>query len=96
MDARLQSINDPDKRMVKTFKSGSTEKKESRISTLKPDQIGYLKISNFKQDGTSAKATTVGTILEVELAKPILPGVKTTFSLDFDGQVLNKFAVQAK
>ena len=87
MDARLQSINDPDKRMVKTFKSGATEKKESRISSLKPDQIGYLKISNFKQDGASAKATTVGTILEVELAKPILPGAKTTFSLDFDGQV---------
>lgn len=87
MDARLQSINDPDKRMVKTFKSGSSEKKESRISTLKPDQIGYLKISNFKQDGTVAKANAVGTILEVELAKPILPGGKTTFTLDFDGQV---------
>lgn len=87
MDARLQSINDPDKRMVKTFKSGASEKKESRISTLKPDQIGYLKINNFKQDGASAKAKTVGTILEVELAKPILPGAKTTFSLDFDGQV---------
>jgi len=87
MDARLQSINDPDKRMVKTFKSGATEKKESRISTLKPDQIGYLKITNFKQDGTFAKANSVGTILEVELAKPILPGGKTTFTLDFDGQV---------
>lgn len=87
MDARLQSINDPDKRMVKTFKSGSSEKKESRISTLKPDQIGYLKISNFKQDGTPAKAIAVGTILEVELAKPILPGRKATFKLDFDGQV---------
>lgn len=87
MDARLQSINDPDKRMVKTFKSGSTEKKESRISTLTPDQIGYLKISNFKQDGAVAKTTITGTIMEVVLAKPILPGGKTTFTLNFEGQV---------
>ena len=80
MDARLQSIKDPDARMV-------TKMKESRIKTLKPDEIGYLKISNFKQDGLVANAKTVGTILEVTLAKPILPNSKTTFTLDFDGQV---------
>ncbi|MFI0492046.1 M1 family metallopeptidase, partial [Flavobacterium sp.] len=32
-------------------------------------------------------AKTVGTILEVTLAKPILPNSKTTFTLDFDGQI---------
>ena len=80
MDARLQSIKDPDPRMVNKMK-------ESRIKTLKPDEIGYLNISNFKQDGLVANAKTVGTILEVTLAKPILPHSKTTFTLDFDGQV---------
>jgi hypothetical protein len=80
MDARLQSIKDPDARMV-------TKMKESRIKTLKPDEIGYLNISNFKQDGVVANAKTVGTILEVTLAKPILPYSKATFTLDFDGQV---------
>ncbi len=80
MDARLQNIKDPDARMV-------NKAKESRIKTLKPDEIGYLKISNFKQDGVIANAKTVGTILEVTLAKPILPNTKTTFTLDFDGQV---------
>ena len=80
MDVRLQSIKDPDDRMV-------TKMKESRIKTLKPDEIGYLNISNFKQDGEVANAKTVGTILEVTLAKPILPNSKTTFTLDFDGQV---------
>ena len=80
MDARLQNIKDPDARMV-------NKRKESRIKTLKPDEIGYLKISNFKQDGLVANAKTVGTILEVTLAKPILPHSKTTFTLDFDGQV---------
>ena len=51
MDIRLQTIKDPDKRMVKSFKVAGKDVIESRISTLKPDQIGYLKISNFKQDG---------------------------------------------
>ena len=50
MDIRLQTITDPDKRMIKTFKVEDKEVKESRISSLKPDQIGYLKISNFKND----------------------------------------------
>jgi hypothetical protein len=52
---------------------------------LKPNEIGYLKITNFKQDGLVAEAKTVGTILEVT-AKPILPNTKSTFTLNFDGQ----------
>ena len=87
MDIRLQTIKDPDKRMVKSFKVADKEVKESRISTLKPEQIGYLKISNFKQDGQVATTKVVGTILEVTLAKAILPKSKTVFSLNFDGQV---------
>lgn len=86
MDARLLSIADPDRRMVTKTKVGDKEVKESRIAKLKPNEIGYLKISNFKQDDISAVAKEVGTILEVTLAKPILPGQKTTFTLDFDGQ----------
>lgn len=42
MDARLQAIADPDSRMVKSFKRGDETIKESRIKTLKPDEIGYL------------------------------------------------------
>jgi len=87
MDARLQAISDPDKRMVKTFKKEGKDVKESKISTLKPNEIGYLNIANFKQDGVTAATKVVGTILEVTLAKPILPKQKTTLSLDFDGQV---------
>ncbi|MCI4444012.1 MAG: hypothetical protein JHC39_10985, partial [Lentimicrobium sp.] len=87
MDARIQSIKDPDPRMFNKIKVDGKEIKESRIKTLKPDEIGYLNISNFKQDGIVANTKTVGTILEVTLAKPILPNSKTTFTLDFDGQV---------
>ena len=87
MDARLQSIKDPDKRMVDTLKVGGKAIVESRIKNLKPNEIGYLNISNFKQDGIIAETKVAGTILEVTLAKPILPHSKTTFTLDFDGQV---------
>ena len=87
MDARASAIADPDRRMVARTKVGDKEIKENRISKLKPNEIGYLKISNFKQDGTTAQTKLVGTILEVALAKPILPDSKTTFTLDFDGQV---------
>ncbi len=87
MDARLQSIVDPDKRMVRTFKKEGKELKESKISTLKFNEIGYLNVANLKQDGAVATTKVVGTILEVTLANPILPKQKTIFSLDFDGQV---------
>lgn len=88
MDMRLQNVKDPDGRMVNKIKiDDKTTKNESRISKLQPDEIGYLHISNFKQDGVSATAKEVETILEVTLAKPILPGKSTTFTLDFDGQI---------
>lgn len=87
MDARLQSIKDPDKRMVDTLKVSGKAIVESRIKNLKPNEIGYLNVSNFKQDGIITNTKVAGTILEVTLAKPILPHSKTTFTLDFDGQV---------
>jgi hypothetical protein len=88
MDMRLRNIKDPDGRMVTKVKGADgKEVKESRIKNLKPNEIGFLKITNFKQDGQPATAKEVETILEVTLAKPLLPGAKTTFTLDFDGQV---------
>ena len=87
MDMHLQSIKDPDARMINKIKVGDKEVKESRIAKLLPNEIGYLHASNFKQDGEKAVAKEVETILEVTLAKPILPGKSTTFTLDFEGQV---------
>jgi hypothetical protein len=88
MDARLHTIKDPDGRMVTKVKGADgKEVKQSRIETLKPNEIGFLKITNLKQDGVTAQTRVSGTIMEVTLAKPILPNSKTTFTLDFDGQV---------
>ncbi|TRX36693.1 M1 family metallopeptidase [Flavobacterium restrictum] len=87
MDARIQSIKDPDARMITKTKVNGVDVKESRIKNLKPNEMGFLKIQNFQQDGVSATAKEVGTILEVTLAKPLLPHATTTFTLDFEGQV---------
>lgn len=75
MDVRSRTIRDADSRVA------------DRISKLQPDEMGFLKVANLKQDGNKLDAQTVGTILQVMLAKPILPGASTTFTLDFDGQV---------
>ena len=75
MDVRSRTIADPDSRVM------------DRISKLNEDEIGFLKIENLQQNGKSVEGKTVGTIYQVKLAEPILPGEKTTFTLDFKGQV---------
>ena len=87
MNARLESISDPDRRMVKTFKTPEKTTYESRISVLKPNEIGFLKVTDFKQDNQAVETKTVGTILEVFLKNPILPNQKSTFTMNFNGQV---------
>ncbi|MDE3742163.1 M1 family metallopeptidase [Maribacter polysaccharolyticus] len=79
MDIRLQSIEDPDRRMV--------EEGKSRIAALTPEEIGYLHVTSLSQDGQSVEFKEEGTVLVVELAKPIPSGGKTTFEMDFKGQV---------
>lgn len=87
MDARLQSIADPDGRMV--INEGTREKPiyKSRIAMLKPNEIGYMKIKSLKQNGKAVQFEVAGTILEVKLNEPILPGTKVTFDMEFDGQL---------
>ncbi len=87
MDYRLQTIADPDKRMVRSFTKNNKTVKESKISTLKPNEIGYINVLNLTQDGIAVQNKTVGTVLEVDLAKPLAPGQKTTLNMVFKGQV---------
>ncbi|RMG64260.1 MAG: M1 family peptidase [Bacteroidetes bacterium] len=75
MDQRARNISDPDRRVG------------DRISQLGPDEIGYLHVKDLHQNGVAVSATEVGTILEVDLAHPILPGGVAVFDLDFEGQV---------
>lgn len=75
MDVRSRNMPDPDPRVT------------DRISKLKPNEIGYIKVASLKQNGVTIKHKTVGTILEVDLAKPIQPGEQVTFDMIFNAQV---------
>ncbi len=75
MDIRSRTISDPDRRVM------------DRISKLSPDEIGYLKVESLLQDGANVSYQTTGTILEVALDHPVLPGETTQFDMQFKGQV---------
>ena len=87
MDALLQNIPDPDGRMVTTQTINGEKVSESKISKLKPNEIGFLKVKNLRQDGALVDSKVVGTILEVTLKQPIAPNRSTVFTMDFEGQV---------
>jgi len=75
MDVRSRTIGDPDRRVL------------DRISKLNNSEIGYHKISSLKQEGVKLEYTVEGTVLEVTLAKPILPSESTTLNMKFQSQV---------
>jgi hypothetical protein len=87
MDMRLQNIADPDGRMVTNIGTKENPIYESRISKLKPSEIGYIKVASLTQDGTPLKYDVVDTILEVTLAQPIQPGGQATFDMVFNAQL---------
>jgi hypothetical protein len=87
MDARLQTILDPDRRMVTDIGSKNKPIFQSRISMLKPDEIGFIKVQSLKLNGQKLNYKVQGTILEVTLNKPINPGDKVVFEMDFIAQV---------
>ncbi|HEY1112999.1 MAG TPA: M1 family peptidase, partial [Chitinophagaceae bacterium] len=60
---------------------------KDRIAHLKPDEIGYQKISSLKMNGRPQKYEVHETILEVQLDRPILPKSKATFDMEWDAQV---------
>ena len=74
MDVRSRTIADPDSRVM------------NRIQNLAPENQGFLNVLNLTQDGEKLKTTLSGTILEVELKKPIFSGEQTTFEMNFEGQ----------
>ena len=75
MDVRSMTISDADPRVA------------DRISKLSPSEIGFIKPLKLTQDGEALSYEVVGTILEVALNKPILPGQNTSFYMEWDAQV---------
>lgn len=75
MDVRSRTIDDHDSRVM------------NRIQKLPEDEIGYHHINSLKQDGQSVEYDVEGTIMEVTLDEPILPGESTVFNMKFESQV---------
>ena len=75
MDVRSRTIIDPDSRV------------EDRISKLSPEEIGYIKPTKFTQNGKPLVYKIIGTVMQVTLNSPILPGQTTIFNMEWDAQV---------
>lgn len=75
MDVRSRTISDPDPRVA------------DRIQGLAPDEQGDLTCTAARQGRQTLRTTHLGTVLRVELHKPVLPGKSTCVTLDFRGQV---------
>ncbi len=75
MDVRSRTIEDADGRVA------------DRISKLKPEEQGYIKVNTLKHNGKAVQFLTNETILEVTLNEPLLPGSSTVFEMDWDAQV---------
>jgi hypothetical protein len=58
-----------------------------RILNLKPDEVGYQKVSLVKLNGKAQTLKEHETILEVVLDRPILPKSKASFEVSFKAQV---------
>ena len=87
MDSKLQSIPDPDRRMVNNLGTDKNPIYQSRIAKLSPSEIGLLRITTMSQDGQKATFSHESTILKVTLPTPILPHSKTVLDMTFEGQV---------
>ncbi len=75
MDVRNRFLSDSDKRVG------------SRISNLKPDEIGWIKVKEVRQGNKKLKFRENETILEVILDKPLMPGKTTELNMEWDAQV---------
>jgi hypothetical protein len=83
MDVRSQELG-------KILVNGSPDwdpRVKDRISKLTPSEIGYQRIKSLKMNGVEQPMKVLGTILEVDLTKSILPQSKVNFDVVFEAQV---------
>jgi hypothetical protein len=75
MDVRSRTISDPDPRVG------------DRIAALTPDEVGDLRCTDMMQGKRQVQLEPLGTVLRARLARPVLPGKRTTLTFSFNGQV---------
>ncbi len=83
MDVRSQELG----KIIINGRPDWDERVKDRISKLTPDEIGYQKIKSIKLNGVEQPIKLHGTILEVDLTKPISPKSTVNFLIDFEAQV---------
>ena len=76
MDSKSMSQYGSDRRLAK-----------GEISVLNKEEVGYIKVTSLSQDGVDLQYSVVGTVLEVELNKPIFPGQSSFLKMDWDAQI---------
>lgn len=87
MDMRVQNIPDPNAKLTVNKGTEEAPVNKSKISLLSPEEQGYIKVKSLTQKGKPLQYHVEGTILEVELAKPIKSGKKTVLEMEFEGQI---------
>ncbi|MEM1042424.1 MAG: M1 family metallopeptidase [Bacteroidota bacterium] len=75
MAERNRALPDPDRRVV------------PRIFNLGPEEVGWHRVRSLTQDGAPVAFRVEDTVLEVDLARPILPGGSAVFEMEFESQV---------
>ncbi len=75
MDYRSRHLPDPDRRVA------------DRIQKLKEEEQGWHRISSFRCRGEEQAFTILGTVMEIPLSKPILPGETVALEMEFKSQV---------
>jgi hypothetical protein len=75
MAERNRHLPDPDTRVV------------PRIFQLGPDEVGFQRVYTLHQDGLPVTWRVHDTVMEVRLARPILPGGTSVFEMAFEAQV---------
>ncbi|HMT00145.1 MAG TPA: M1 family peptidase, partial [Saprospiraceae bacterium] len=75
MDLRSRTLPDPDRRVG------------DRISKLSSEEIGYQRVKSLTMNGKRLVYQEEGTILEVFLKQPILPGQKVKLEMEFESQI---------
>ena len=66
---------------------GPNRLKPETFANLKPNEIGKLDILPGTSNGAAFTVERIGTIIRLDLSKPLLPGERTTLAFEFAGQV---------
>lgn len=75
MDKRSRTIADPDGRIG------------DKILGYDETEIGFQRVDWLRQNGSDVEFTIEGTIMEVHLNEPILPGEVVEFEMEYEAQV---------